>query len=200
VVAQQPAPDRGNWQGRGERGNWQNRADWRGQQQAAAPQPMDQNRGNWQGRGDRGNWQNRADWHGQQQATGPQPMQDRGRWQGYNGYRGYDRFPSRPGNASFSGPRRDFSGFRDFHRDWRSNQRFRMGFYHRPSGWYPHHWTFGEFLPQPYWVSDYWLADYMDYDLPPPPYGAVWVRVDEDALLIDRYSGEIITVVYNVFY
>ena len=34
----------------------------------------------------------------------------------------------------------------------------------------------------------------------PPPYGAVWVRVDHDALLIDEDTGEIITVAYDVFY
>lgn len=40
----------------------------------------------------------------------------------------------------------------------------------------------------------------MDYALPPPPPGAVWVRENDDALLIDQDSGEIITVEYGVFY
>lgn len=109
-------------------------------------------------------------------------------------------FASRPGNPTFGGPRRDFSGFRDFHRDFRSGRRFRIGPYRPPAGFYGHHWTFGEFLPRPYWVRDYWLLDFDAYGLPPPPYGAVWVRVGSDALLIDEYSGEIITVAYDVFY
>ena len=33
-----------------------------------------------------------------------------------------------------------------------------------------------------------------------PPYGAIWVRVGDDALLIDQYTGEIIEVDYGVFY
>lgn len=33
-----------------------------------------------------------------------------------------------------------------------------------------------------------------------PPYGAIWVRVGNDALLVDRDSGEVITVQYDVFY
>jgi hypothetical protein len=35
--------------------------------------------------------------------------------------------------------------------------------------------------------------------MPPPP-GTVWVRDNTDALLIDRYTGEVIEVDYNVFY
>ena len=49
-------------------------------------------------------------------------------------------------------------------------------------------------------MRDYWIVDFEDYDLPPPPYGAIWVRVAGDALLIDEDSGEIITVAYDVFY
>ncbi len=124
-------------------------------------------------------------------------------YRGDNGrdFRPGDRNFSRPGNPTFGGgPRRDFSGFRDFHRDFRSGRRFRVGPYRPPAGFYAHRWTFGEFLPQPYWVRDYWLLDFAAYGLPPPPYGAVWVRVGSDALLIDEYSGEIITVAYDVFY
>ena len=38
------------------------------------------------------------------------------------------------------------------------------------------------------------------YGLPAPPYGAVWVRVGNDALLVDEDSDEVITVEYSVFY
>ena len=144
--------------------------------QAAAPQPPpDQNRGNRQGNfGDRGN--NGRD------------------------FRAGDRNGGRPGNPAFNGPRRDYSGFRDFHRDFRSTRRFRIAPYRPPVGFYAHRWTFGEFLPSLFWARNYWLLDFADYGLPPPPYGAVWVRVGGDALLIDEYSGEVITVAYDVFY
>jgi Ni/Co efflux regulator RcnB len=127
---------------------------------------------------------------------------NRGNWQGNRGnngrdFRGGDR---RPGSPNFGGQRRDFSSFRDFHRDFRSNRRFRIAPYRPPAGFYAHHWTFGEFLPRPYWVRDYWLLDFAAYGLAPPPYGAVWVRVGTDALLIDEDSGEVITVAYDVFY
>ena len=69
---------------------------------------------------------------------------------------------SRPGQptTALGGQRRDYSGFRDFHRDFRAPRRFRVSSYRRPAGWYAHRWTFGEFLPRPYWARDYWLMDY----------------------------------------
>jgi len=103
-------------------------------------------------------------------------------------------------SPSYGGPRRDFSGFRDFHRNFRASRRFDLPSYRRPAGWYSHRWVFGEFLPAAFWIRDYWIFDFDAYDLPPPPYGAIWVRVDRDALLVDEESGEIITVVYDVFY
>lgn len=102
--------------------------------------------------------------------------------------------------ANYGGPRHDFSGFRDYHRSFHVSRRFYAPAYRRPAGWYEHRWTFGEFLPPAFWVRDYWLIDFAVYDLPPPPYGAVWVRVGPDALLIDEDTGEIITVAYDVFY
>jgi Ni/Co efflux regulator RcnB len=111
---------------------------------------------------------------------------------------------NRPGpagpNNSFRGQRRDFSNFRNYHQNFRAERRFRVAPYRRPPGFYSHRWGWGEFLPAPFWVRDYWLIDYFDYGLPPPPFGAIWVRVGDDALLIDRDSGEIIEVDYGVFY
>jgi Ni/Co efflux regulator RcnB len=111
---------------------------------------------------------------------------------------------SRPGgefNHGYGGgPRRDFRGFGDYHQNFNAPRHFHAGIYHPPAGWYPRHWVFGEYLPSAYWARDYWLIDFMDFGLPPPPYGAVWVRVGFDALLIDQDTGEIITVEYGVFY
>lgn len=108
---------------------------------------------------------------------------------------GFNR-PGRPANA----PRPNFNGFRDYHRNFSAPQRFHAPSYRRPYGWYYRRWTFGEFLPALFWAQQYWLTDYDEYDLPPPPPGTVWVRYGSDALLIDRWTGEIITVEYGVFY
>jgi len=161
-----------------------------------------QDRGDGRGRGDRGGPPTAPQLQAAPQAQ-PAPNRPNGQpnfgSRGDNGrdFRSGDR---RPGGPSFNGPRRDYSGFRDFHRDFRSTRRFRIAPYRPPAGFYNHRWAFGEFLPRPYWARDYWLMDFAAYGLEPPPYGAVWVRVGSDALLIDEYSGEVITVAYDVFY
>ncbi len=96
--------------------------------------------------------------------------------------------------------RRDFSDFRNFHQNFRADRRFRAPSYRRPPGYYARRWSWGQVLPSFFWTQNYWLTDYYDYDLPPPPFGAIWVRVGDDALLIDRESGEIIEVDYGIFY
>ena len=128
----------------------------------------------------------------------------------------------RPNNPAPNGPRADFNGPRpggnaprsgfnsprpgprpDFHaynRNFTAAHRFHAPAYHRPPGFYVHRWVYGDILPSPFWVRDYWLPDFADFDLPPPPPGTMWVRYGADALLIDRYSGEIIEVEYSVFY
>ena len=159
------------------------------------------NAGNWQNRGDRndrGYWQDRG---GNGRNIGDRNLDNR---------RDVNRDFNRDGRTdyrtdyrrgvNFGGPRHDFSGFRDYHRNFHASRHFHASFYRRPAGWYSHRWTFGEFLPAAFWARDYWLIDFEAYDLPPPPYGAVWVRVGDDALLIDEASGEIITVEYAVFY
>jgi Ni/Co efflux regulator RcnB len=106
---------------------------------------------------------------------------------------------NRPNNA-MRGPRRDFSNFRNYHQNFRAERRFHAPVYRRPPGWYARRWTWGEFLPVSFWSRNYWITDFNVYGLPPPPFGAVWVRVGNDALLIDQDSGEIIEVDYGIFY
>jgi Ni/Co efflux regulator RcnB len=171
------------------------------------PQQRDSNRG------DRGRDDRRGD-------RGPQARPERGEgrdWNRDNGRnagrdfrrdgdrsRDFGRDYNRDGRTdyrrAYGGPRRDYSGFRDYHRSFNSSRRFRAAPYRRPAGWYERRWTFGEFLPALFWSSSYWLNDFDYYDLPPPPYGTVWVRNYHDALLVDRDTGEIISVRYDVFY
>jgi Ni/Co efflux regulator RcnB len=110
---------------------------------------------------------------------------------------------NRPGNGpnnAMRGSRRDFSTARNFHQNFRAPRRFHAPNYRRPPGWYSHRWGWGEILPVAFWSRNYWITNFYVYDLPPPPFGAIWVRVGDDALLIDQDSGEIIEVDYGVFY
>lgn len=97
------------------------------------------------------------------------------------------------GNRSFDRRswQRNVTATRHFH--------FHGGGYVRPAGWYYRRWVFGEILPAVFWSQSYWIGDYEDYDLPPPPPGYVWVRYGDDALLVSQYNGEVLQVEYGVF-
>jgi len=93
-------------------------------------------------------------------------------------------------NNAFNALRRAFNAPRHFH----------AGNYRRPSGWYYRRWNYGDYLPALFFAQSYWLEDYADYNLTYPPPGTVWVRYGNDALLVDQDSGEVIQVVYGIFY
>jgi Ni/Co efflux regulator RcnB len=95
---------------------------------------------------------------------------------------------------------RNNNNWSNYQRNFRSPQRYRGPSYVRPRGWYSQRWTFGQFLPSLFWTSNYWINDYYYYGLQAPPPGTVWVRDGFDAILIDRYDGQIIQVVYDVYY
>ena len=72
--------------------------------------------------------------------------------------------------------------------------------YRQPAGFYVHRWTFGERLPVAFFARDYWIADFSLYGLMAPWAGYEWVRVGDDALLVDVETGEVIRVEYGLFY
>lgn len=85
-------------------------------------------------------------------------------------------------------------------RNFSATRRFRWQPYHRPDGWYYRRWAFGMVLPTIFWTRNYWITDYWMFDLMNPPYGYVWVRYGDDALLVNVQTGLILRVVYSVFY
>jgi Ni/Co efflux regulator RcnB len=82
----------------------------------------------------------------------------------------------------------------------RPPHRYRLGAYQRPPGYYFRQWSTGAVLPRLFWAQNYWLTSPGTYGLRPPPPGTQWVRVDYDALLISNSTGQIIDIVYNIFY
>jgi len=113
----------------------------------------------------------------------------------------FGRNDNRPGNNGFRGGRPD-PRYTQYHRSFNAPRqyRYRGGAYRQPPGFYYRRWTYGELLPSLFWGSSYWINDFSYYALMPPPPGTVWVRYGSDALLIDRYTGEVIQVEYSVFY
>ena len=85
-------------------------------------------------------------------------------------------------------------------RNVQAPNRYHVAAYRPPQGYAPRQWSYGQRLPVSYYASNYWIADYLMYALFAPPPGLVWVRVGDDALLIDQNTGQVIQVQYNVFY
>jgi Ni/Co efflux regulator RcnB len=95
---------------------------------------------------------------------------------------------------------RHVANVRALRRNFTAPRRFHHGAYVRPAGWYAHRWGYGERLPGGWYARNYWIADFSLFGLIAPPYDYEWVRVGDDALLVDIDTGEILRVEYNVFY
>jgi len=86
-----------------------------------------------------------------------------------------------------------------YQHNYQAARSYRIGPYHRPAGWVPHHWVYGQILPRAYWAAQYVIADYWLFGLEVPPAGFEWVRDGPDALLVSLDNGEILQVEYGVF-
>lgn len=79
-------------------------------------------------------------------------------------------------------------------------QRYRIGNYNPPQGYYRRSWSPGIELPPLFRAETYWIGAYAAYGLTPPEPGAHWVRVDDDALLVEDDTGRILAVRQGIFY
>ena len=89
---------------------------------------------------------------------------------------------------------------RSWEHDYNAYNRFHWRPYARPRGWYAQQWRFGMYLPYLFWTRNYWITNYWNFGLPQPPYGYIWVREGNNALLINEQDGYILQVIYNIFY
>ncbi len=86
-----------------------------------------------------------------------------------------------------------------YQHNFRATRSYRIGPYVRPPGWVAQHWVYGQILPPAYWAAEYLIADYWLFGLQVPPVGYEWVRDDDDAILVNTTTGEILQVEYGVF-
>lgn len=86
-----------------------------------------------------------------------------------------------------------------YQHNFQAARAFRIGPYHRPAGWVDRRWGYGMILPRAYWGAPYLLADYWLFALEVPPAGYEWVRVGNDAVLVNTGTGEILQSEYGVF-
>lgn len=81
---------------------------------------------------------------------------------------------------------------------FQATRRFQAAPYVYPRGWYARTWAYGNYLPLGWYTPDYYL-DWADYGLPAPPIGCEWIRVGSDALLVDIWTGEVLSVYSGLF-
>jgi Ni/Co efflux regulator RcnB len=86
-----------------------------------------------------------------------------------------------------------------YQHNFQAARNYRIGPYHRPHGWVAHRWAHGQILPRAYWAPEYVIGDYWLFALEVPPAGFEWVRDDDDALLVNVQTGEILQVEYGAF-
>jgi Ni/Co efflux regulator RcnB len=77
--------------------------------------------------------------------------------------------------------------------------RFRMAERFYPSGWYARRWAYGESLPWGWFTPTFYLS-WGNYGLPAPPIGCEWVQEGPDAVLVNIWTGQVLSVVPGIFY
>jgi Ni/Co efflux regulator RcnB len=94
---------------------------------------------------------------------------------------------------------RDHNWRRSWNHGW-SGSRYRApSRYYYPSGYRQSYWSIGLIVPRAYYAPNYYV-NYSSYGLAAPPYGCHWVRVQNDVLLIDIATGEVVDILYGFFY
>jgi Ni/Co efflux regulator RcnB len=171
-------PAEGHWStpGVGERRNDDNRRDdgWRNDGRRVDPRAAEPPRV-LQPRDDRAG--SRDDW---QRSRAFEPPRRVYQWRDYDRYRAQ--------NFRFDGGR------------YYARSRYRIGAFLWPRGFGVRSWLIGEWLPSTFFLDSRYLLDYWRFGLYEPPAGARWVRVGDDALLVDDFDGEVLDAIYNLFW
>jgi Ni/Co efflux regulator RcnB len=69
-----------------------------------------------------------------------------------------------------------------------------------PPGWAYRRWVVGGVLPALFLAPAYYYSGWAALGLPPPGPGLQWVQYGPDLLLVNVSTGQIVDVVYGVFY
>jgi Ni/Co efflux regulator RcnB len=136
----------------------------------------------------------------QYQQGGPPPNQPWGQPQYRQGQR-YDWGTYQPGHQppQWSQYNHNFDP-RPYQWNQYADHSYRGQPYQPPRGWYDRRWAYGQILPAPFWARNYWMVNYWGFGLVDPPYGYVWVRYGNDALMVNIITGQILGSVYWLFY
>lgn len=81
-----------------------------------------------------------------------------------------------------------------------ATHRYDDGAFAAPAGYTYSRYAVGDHVPAVLLnANNLTLSEYADFQLDAPPRGLEWIRVGDDALLVDRTTGEVIQTDYNLF-
>jgi Ni/Co efflux regulator RcnB len=92
-------------------------------------------------------------------------------------------------------------GYRQYARTITAKKHYNAGVYVSPSGYVYSRYAVGARAPEMFRGGHATLDHYSTYGLDTPPVGTdlAWIRVGDDALLIDQSTGEVVQADYGLF-
>ncbi|HTW35019.1 MAG TPA: RcnB family protein [Rhizomicrobium sp.] len=91
-------------------------------------------------------------------------------------------------------------GYATFRKTVTATHHYDDGTFAAPAGYTYTRYNVGDHVPGVLLSSDgLMLTDYANYQLVAPPRGLEWIRVGNDALLVNRANGEVIQTDYGLF-
>jgi Ni/Co efflux regulator RcnB len=92
-------------------------------------------------------------------------------------------------------------GYKQYTRTMTATKHYHAGAYVAPSGYVYSRYAVGMRAPEMFRGDHAVLAHYSSYglDAPPTGLGLAWIRVGDDALLIDQSTGEVVQADYGLF-
>jgi Ni/Co efflux regulator RcnB len=94
----------------------------------------------------------------------------------------------------------DDGGYTQYRRTITTKKHYDAGAFTAPSGYTYSRYELGGHVPDVLRSDDgLVLTGYSTYALQAPPHGLTWIRVGNDALLVDRKTGEVVETDYGLF-
>jgi len=91
-------------------------------------------------------------------------------------------------------------GYARYRRTITTTRHYDDGAFMGPAGYTYSRYELGARLPAALLSDDNLvLGGYASYDLETPPNGLTWMRVGDDAMLVDRNTGEVVETDYDLF-